>query len=428
MRKIITYGTFDLFHKGHYNILKRAKENGDYLVVGVTGESYDIERGKLNVRDSLLTRIRNVEQTGFADKIIVEEYQGQKINDIRKYDIDALVIGSDWRGKFDYLMEYCEVIYLERTKNISSTQIRESGRTFNVGLATSDASDHQLAEEALYVSGVHVRSAYSPSASVLEQLQERFELESFFTDYDAFLESVDVVYIKTDFELRCGLVERAVAAGKHVIVEPPFLMSAEDAERIFALAAEKGVVVTERLMLAYLRAFTQLIWFLHGGIVGDITNIRLVMGGEDFEGAPLNKMQYESLYAALKVLNETAVEGCNSFLVEKPEGVFNSINLVYGDKMASIELSTATEPDCGLQIFGTRGTIRVPDDWWHMGYFEVCTEGDRHPKRYSFNYEGNGFRYLLQDLQISVDLGRCETTKLPFEDMNLLVEAFSQIQ
>ena len=88
MKKVITYGTFDLFHEGHYNILKRAKALGDYLIVGVTSESYDIERGKLNVRDSLLKRIENVRRTGFADEIIIEEYQGQKLSDIIKYKVD----------------------------------------------------------------------------------------------------------------------------------------------------------------------------------------------------------------------------------------------------------------------------------------------------------------------------------------------------
>ena len=121
MKRVITYGTFDLFHKGHYNIIKRAKALGDYLIVGVTSESFDIERGKLNVRDSLIKRIENVRRTGLADEIIIEEYQGQKVNDIIKYDIDVLVVGSDWRGKFDYLKNYCDVVYLERTKNISST-------------------------------------------------------------------------------------------------------------------------------------------------------------------------------------------------------------------------------------------------------------------------------------------------------------------
>ena len=103
MKRVITYGTFDLFHKGHLQYSETARELGDYLIVGVTSESFDIERGKLNVRDSILTRIENVKKTGFADEIIIEEYQGQKVSDIVKYNIDVLVVGSDWRGKFDYL-------------------------------------------------------------------------------------------------------------------------------------------------------------------------------------------------------------------------------------------------------------------------------------------------------------------------------------
>ena len=122
MKRVITYGTFDLFHKGHYNIIKRAKALGDYLIVGVTSESFDIERGKLNVRDSLIKRIENVRRTGLADEIIIEEYQGQKVNDIIKYDIDVLVVGSDWRGKFDYLKNYCDVVYLERTRKLLLTR------------------------------------------------------------------------------------------------------------------------------------------------------------------------------------------------------------------------------------------------------------------------------------------------------------------
>ena len=147
MKKVITYGTFDLFHKGHYNIIKRAKALGDYLIVGVTSESFDIERGKLNVRDSLIKRIENVRRTGLADEIIIEEYQGQKVSDIIKYDIDVLVVGSDWRGKFDYLKNYCDVVYLERTKNISSTKLRSEGIIFNMGIVTDDIQDNGFVQE-----------------------------------------------------------------------------------------------------------------------------------------------------------------------------------------------------------------------------------------------------------------------------------------
>ena len=120
MTKVITYGTFDLFHEGHYRLLQRAKALGDYLIVGVTTEEYDKARGKLNVVDSLVTRIENVRKSGFADEIIIEESGGQKFTDIKKYNVDIFTVGSDWVGCFDYLKDYCKVVYLERTKDISS--------------------------------------------------------------------------------------------------------------------------------------------------------------------------------------------------------------------------------------------------------------------------------------------------------------------
>lgn len=125
MKKVITYGTFDLLHEGHLNILRRAKALGDYLIVGVTTPKWDHERGKLNVHDSLEERISAVQATGYADEIITEDYAGQKIDDIVRYNVDVFVLGSDWAGKCDYLKEYCEVVYLPRTEGISSTMLRE---------------------------------------------------------------------------------------------------------------------------------------------------------------------------------------------------------------------------------------------------------------------------------------------------------------
>ena len=123
--KVITYGTYDLLHQGHINLLRRAKELGDYLIVGVTNDNFDRERGKLNVRNNVLERVEAVKATGLADQIIIEDYVGQKIDDIQKYNVDIFAIGSDWEGKFDYLSDLCEVVYLPRTKEISTTKIKE---------------------------------------------------------------------------------------------------------------------------------------------------------------------------------------------------------------------------------------------------------------------------------------------------------------
>ena len=134
MKKVITYGTFDLLHYGHQRLLERAKQLGDYLVVGITSDDYDKTRGKINVQQSLSERIAAVRKTGLADKIIVEEYEGQKIDDIKKYGIDIFTVGSDWVGKFDYLNAYCKVIYLDRTKGISSSELRQKDRNFTMGI------------------------------------------------------------------------------------------------------------------------------------------------------------------------------------------------------------------------------------------------------------------------------------------------------
>ena len=135
MKKVITYGTYDLLHQGHINLLRRAKELGDYLIVGVTNDNFDRERGKLNVRNNVIERVDAVRATGLVDQIIIEDYVGQKIDDILKYEVDIFAIGSDWLGKFDYLNEFCEVVYLPRTEGISSTMLRaESDLTVNIGV------------------------------------------------------------------------------------------------------------------------------------------------------------------------------------------------------------------------------------------------------------------------------------------------------
>ena len=128
MVKVITYGTYDVLHYGHMRLLERAKALGDYLIVGITSDDYDKTRGKINNQQSLIERIAAVKATGLADEIIVEEYEGQKIDDIRRNEVDIFAIGSDWEGKFDYLNEYCKVIYLPRTEGISSSEIRAEKR------------------------------------------------------------------------------------------------------------------------------------------------------------------------------------------------------------------------------------------------------------------------------------------------------------
>ena len=124
MKKVITYGTFDLLHYGHISLLNRAKELGDYLVVALSTDEFNAIKGKkahfsYNERKMILEAIK------YVDEIIPENNWEQKVEDVRENNIDVFVIGDDWKGKFDFLNEYCQVVYLPRTEGISTTQIKE---------------------------------------------------------------------------------------------------------------------------------------------------------------------------------------------------------------------------------------------------------------------------------------------------------------
>ncbi|MDD8049584.1 MAG: glycerol-3-phosphate cytidylyltransferase [Thomasclavelia sp.] len=124
MKKVITYGTFDLFHMGHLNLLRRAKALGDYLIVAVSSDEFNAGKGK-KAYHSDTDRCKIVKAIKYVDEVILEESWDQKIEDIKKYDVDVFVMGDDWKGKFDFLKDYCEVVYLPRTEGVSTTKIKD---------------------------------------------------------------------------------------------------------------------------------------------------------------------------------------------------------------------------------------------------------------------------------------------------------------
>lgn len=124
MKRILTYGTFDLLHIGHVRIIKRAKSLGDKLIVGLSSDEFNSLKGKKAVY-SYQERKEILESLEDVNLVIKEDSWEQKIDDIKKFNIDILVMGDDWDGKFDYLKKYCKVMYLKRTENISTTEVRE---------------------------------------------------------------------------------------------------------------------------------------------------------------------------------------------------------------------------------------------------------------------------------------------------------------
>ena len=124
MKKVITYGTFDLLHYGHVNLLQRAKALGDYLIVAISTDEFNWNEKQKKCYFSYEERKRLVEAIRYVDLVIPEEAWNQKIQDVKEFKVDTFVIGDDWTGKFDFLKDYCEVVYLPRTPEISTTQIK----------------------------------------------------------------------------------------------------------------------------------------------------------------------------------------------------------------------------------------------------------------------------------------------------------------
>ncbi|MCM3585201.1 glycerol-3-phosphate cytidylyltransferase [Mesobacillus maritimus] len=124
MRKVLTYGTFDLLHWGHINLLKRAKNLGDYLIVAISTDEFNKLKDKKSYH-SYENRKLILESIRYVDEVIPENTWEQKVQDVNKHEVDIFVMGDDWKGKFDFLKDYCEVIYLPRTEGISTTQIKK---------------------------------------------------------------------------------------------------------------------------------------------------------------------------------------------------------------------------------------------------------------------------------------------------------------
>ncbi|CAC9436594.1 Glycerol-3-phosphate cytidylyltransferase (EC 2.7.7.39) [uncultured Gammaproteobacteria bacterium] len=124
MIKVITYGTFDLFHIGHWNLLNRAKNEGNYLIVAISSDEFNLRKEKKS-HMTFQERCSVVKSLSFVDKVIVEDSWKQKESDIKEYGVNTFVMGDDWKGEFDYLREHCQVKYLSRTSNISSSILKK---------------------------------------------------------------------------------------------------------------------------------------------------------------------------------------------------------------------------------------------------------------------------------------------------------------
>lgn len=385
MVKVITYGTYDMLHYGHIRLLERAKALGDYLIVGVTSDDYDKTRGKINLQQSLMERVEAVKATGLADEIVIEEYEGQKIDDIRRLDVDIFTVGSDWEGYFDYLNEYCKVVYLPRTQGVSSSDIRAEKRKLIVGTIGESGLCKKFIREMQFVNGIEYK------------------------DCDSTLEGIDAVYIASHPTHHYENVKHALKLGKHVLCESPIAMSAEQYTELSDLAKSKNLILSDAIKTAYSTAYSRLLVIAKSGRIGEIISVDSVctslIDGAGEEGADLSSKQNSicawgptALLPIFHLLGtDYKSKSIISRIIDKNINYdgFTKIDFQYDKAVASIKIAKAAKSEGELIVTGTKGYIYVPAPWWKTDYFEVRYENASDNKRYFYQLDGEGIRYEI---------------------------------
>ncbi len=414
MTKVITYGTFDLFHQGHYNLLKHAKELGDYLIVGITTEQYDLSRGKLNVVDSLITRIDNVRASGFVDEIIIEDHAGQKIEDIQRYGVDIFTVGSDWVGAFDYIEQYCKVVYLPRTKDVSSTLKRtDRSPVIQIGIVGTGRVAGRFPSEIKLVSGANAIGVFNPHDDHAKPFMEKHELAFWSNNYEEFLKKVDAVYIASPHETHYEYAKQAILAGKHVLCEKPMVLKKAHAVELFDLAKKNNVVLMEAIKTAYCPGFNQLINVARSGIIGDICDVeasfsRITTPGmretEDVKyGGALTEFGSYCLMAVIKLLGKD-YKDVRFESVKLPNGLdaYTKVHFTYDNALATTKNGVTVKTEGALIVAGTKGYILAPSPWWLTQQFEVRYEDATKIDNYSAKFLGKGIRYEIAEFTKAV--------------------------
>ena len=439
MKKVITYGTYDLLHQGHKNLLRRAKELGDYLIVGVTSDSFDRGRGKLNVRNNVLERVEAVKATGYADEVIIEDYVGQKIDDIQRYNVDIFAIGSDWKGKFDYLNEFTKVVYLPRTEGISSTMLRaESTTDVRVGIIGCGRVAKRFPSEADVVNGLKIVAVYDINRTEAESLAYNIESIQVCNSLEELIEIVDAVYIATPHLSHYQYIKDSILAGKHVLCETPMVLKGKEAKELFALAEEKEVILMEANKTAHCPAFNHLMVMIKSGVIGEVVDIEASLSKlwndqkslREFDPNQAGGSLYElGSYPLLPIIRLLGCQYENLNLYSRmKDGVdmYTKGVMRYPHAVCSFKVGLGVKTEGNLVISGTKGYAYVPAPWWKTDYFELRYEDQNKNQKYFYKWDGAGLRYEIQEFISCILNKRFSTSRLRRRESVCMAEVMEQ--
>lgn len=414
MKKIVTYGIFDKFHYGHLSLLKRARELGDFLIVGVVSDEYAQDRGKLCVVDSLETRMENIRKTGLADEVLIEDHDSQKVEDIVKYGIDALVCGSDWQGKFDYLKPYCKVIYLPRTEGISSTMIRnQKYPKVRVGMIGNGRIAHRFVKEALAVEGICLTGVYNPHQESASAFALQEHLTHVWNTPEEMYEDVDAVYICSPHQTHDEYTEDALTHHKHVLCEKPLSFKEENIHRLYALAEQNHLVLMEGIKTAYCPGFLKLMRTVNSGVIGEVTDIEasftrltdddLREWTDDQFGGSFTEFGSYVLLPVIKLYGtDVQVDHIHSTNKNHVDS-YTKMILSCGNKTATVKTGIGVKTEGQMIIAGTKGYIVVDAPWWKTTRFEVRHEDPNQEEIFESRFVEEGLRYEISDFLYRIE-------------------------
>jgi glycerol-3-phosphate cytidylyltransferase len=425
---VITYGTYDMLHIGHINLLRRAKALGNYLIVGVTSEDYDRSRGKLNVFENTKKRVEAIKKLDFVDKVIIETHKNQKAQDIQKYNVDIFAIGDDWIGKFDYLKKYTDVVYIPRTEGISSTQLRANKfKTINIGIVGINNDSKRFLKELHHVPHIEAISICDTQLSKVKFFIKKNHIEYGYDNYKKFLNSpIDAIYIASYIKNHYTQIKLALESNKHVLCENPLVVNEKELEKLFQLAKKKKKLLLIALKTAFIPAFDQLLKELKGGAIGEIKEVRAnftkLYKEHDYtkefyeQGATNILLNYPSLLIH-KILKKSKHI---TFFDQKEKNYDISNRIITTHKKKTIGIATVgigIKLESDAIIAGTKGYIYIPAPWWLTKEFHIRFENEH--KSYSFNYEfeGDGLRYMISEFSSLIHRGKIKSKRLTQKEM-----------
>jgi len=430
MKKIvITYGTYDMLHIGHLNLLRRAKALGDYLIVGVTSEDYDRSRGKLNVSQGTKTRVKAIEQLEFVDKVIIETHKGQKVEDIQKYHVDIFAIGDDWVGDFDYLKEFCHVEYLPRTEGISSTMLRkEKLRPISLGIIGTGRIAKRFVKEADHVDDISIHSVMSRQMGNVSKFLEDTSIKYGYDNIDDFLDDkIEAVYIASPHEHHYEHAKKALKAGKHVLCEKPITLDQKQLKELMKIAKNENLILLEAIKTSFFPAFTKVIEEVKNGKIGEVKEVRstftkLIEDKSSREwqspyGGATNELASYPLLLAQKILGQSK---SIAFYDQIENDVDMANRIVCTHENGTVSISTVgigVKAEGSAVISGTKGYIYIPAPWWLTKDFYIRYEDPNIKTSYHYDVEGDGIRYEIAEFTTRIKRDKKKSPRLLPKDM-----------